>query len=75
MLFLPRSKELFHCFKRRGVGASRRRGTTKKDREREAPETADEIVMPIVWAMRIGSGVSDILRPAIVDYCCRFDGR
>lgn len=49
---------VFHWRSMRGVGDSRRRGIRKKERERVFPASRAETVMPSVWAMRIGSGLS-----------------
>ena len=43
------------------MGDSRRRGTSAKEADATLPARIEEVVMPMVWVRRIGSGVSDIL--------------
>ena len=50
-----------HCLSIKGVGDSRRRGTTKKERERLAPVAAELAKMAKVWAVRMEVGLSAML--------------
>lgn len=43
------------------MGDPRIRGMVKNEKERTRPLTAEEMVMPIIWAMRIGVDGCDIV--------------
>ncbi len=57
-MIVPARYMFFHCRSMSGVGDSRRRGMRKNERECAFPASKAETVMPSVWAMRIGIGVS-----------------